>query len=99
MTQFKQHRSTCLKVTETAVSVRGDWVRLVAPLLLVLQVITVFLAVQYGSPTLFSGAYMYPGWAEAIGWGLVFVCVAPIPLFFLFNYMRLGGFKVSGDTL
>ncbi|ELU02987.1 hypothetical protein CAPTEDRAFT_121763 [Capitella teleta] len=71
------------------------WLFLVPFLLLV---IIVFLALQYERPSLFSGVYSYPAFAEGFGWLIVAACLLPIPIFFLFNYMRLGGCKVLREA-
>jgi len=58
------------------------------------QAIIVFLAMQYRTPTLFSGRYVYPTWAEGIGFGVVTVCLILIPLWSSVFYVKYGGCTV-----
>lgn len=60
----------------------------------ILMVIIVFMSAQYKSPTLLSDKYIYPGWAEGLGWLLVAFCVFLIPVWFAVGYLRGGGWKL-----
>jgi len=50
---------------------------------LVIFAIIIFTGIQYAPPTLFTPGsmdyYIFPGWAEAIGWIIVTFCIIPIP--------------------
>ena len=58
------------------------------------QAIIVFTAVYYDTPTLFSGAYTFPAWAEGIGWAIVTFCLLPLPVIFLYVMCKEGAYKV-----
>ena len=52
--------------------------------LLRVQGVIIFMAVQYDAPTLFSGTYTYPQWAEAVGFLLVVAVLIWIPLWWIY---------------
>jgi solute carrier family 6 amino acid transporter-like protein 5/7/9/14 len=61
---------------------------------LILLVIIIFMSVQYSTPTLFSNKYIYPSWAEGIGWLIVATCIFLIPVWFLGVYFKDGGWQL-----
>lgn len=61
---------------------------------LILVVIIIFMAAQYSTPTLFSNKYIYPLWAEGIGWLLVVLAIFLIPVWFTAVYCKNGGWTL-----
>jgi solute carrier family 6 amino acid transporter-like protein 5/7/9/14 len=51
---------------------------------IILLGVIIFMAVQYDAPTLFSGTYTYPQWAEAVGFLLVVAVLIWIPLWWIY---------------
>lgn len=56
--------------------------------------IIVMTAIYYSPPTLFSGEYLFPPWAEGIGWGIVAFCLFMLPVVFLYVMCKEGAYKV-----
>jgi solute carrier family 6 amino acid transporter-like protein 5/7/9/14 len=59
----------------------------------VLLAIIIFTAVQYQAPVVLT-TYVFPLWAEGIGWLIVGLCLFFIPVVFLYGYCRDGGLKL-----
>jgi len=55
--------------------------------------VIIFTAVQYESPTLFAGAYLYPSWAEGIGFLIVVLTLGWIPIGWIWGFVKYGLFK------
>jgi len=61
---------------------------------IILLATTIFMAVQYGPPTLFSGAYVYPSWSEAIGFLVIFLALGSIPVWWIYWLLKQGLWKL-----
>ncbi|XP_046738199.1 sodium- and chloride-dependent GABA transporter ine-like isoform X2 [Diprion similis] len=62
-----------------------------APLLI--MAVWVFSLIDYEPPTYHNGAYIYPWWAEAIGWGIASLSLVCIPAVAIYVLIR-----AEGDT-
>ncbi|KAH0548359.1 hypothetical protein KQX54_000806 [Cotesia glomerata] len=51
----------------------------------------VFSLIDYQSPTYGNGAYQYPWWAEAVGWGIASLSLICIPAFAVYVLIRAEG--------
>ncbi|XP_066998089.2 sodium- and chloride-dependent GABA transporter ine [Anabrus simplex] len=63
-----------------------------APVLL--MAVWVFSLIDYEPPTYNNGAYKYPFWAEALGWGIASLSLVCIPAFAIIVFV-----KAEGNTL
>ena len=57
------------------------------------QAVWVFFLIDYEPPTYNNGQYLYPWWAEALGWGIASLSLAAIPVM-----AALAICKAEGDT-
>lgn len=55
------------------------------------QAVWVFSLIDYEPPTYHNGDYMYPWWAEAIGWGIASLSLICIPAFAVYVFVRADG--------
>ncbi|XP_018302734.1 sodium- and chloride-dependent GABA transporter ine [Mycetomoellerius zeteki] len=62
---------------------------LAAPLLI--MAVWVFSLIDYEPPTYHNGDYIYPWWAEAIGWGIASLSLICIPAFAVCVFIRADG--------
>ncbi|KAG5330985.1 INE protein, partial [Acromyrmex heyeri] len=62
---------------------------LAAPLLI--MAVWVFSLIDYEPPTYHNGDYIYPWWAEAIGWGIASLSLICIPAFAVYVFVRADG--------
>ncbi|ELU09520.1 hypothetical protein CAPTEDRAFT_156299 [Capitella teleta] len=53
--------------------------------------IVAFKAVAHESFSLFNGSYVFPDWANLMGWGMVFAVVIWIPVWAIIHWCRHGG--------
>lgn len=58
------------------------------------QAVWVFFLIDYEPPTYNNGQYLYPWWAEALGWGIASLSLAAIPVM-----AALAVCKAEGGTL
>ncbi|XP_063984488.1 sodium- and chloride-dependent GABA transporter ine [Diachasmimorpha longicaudata] len=64
-----------------------------APLLI--MAVWVFSLIDYEPPTYGNGAYMYPLWAEALGWGIASLSLICIPAFAVYVLIRSDGINFT----
>lgn len=64
-------------------------------LVLVLQAVWVFSLIDYEPPTYHNGAYQYPWWAEAIGWGIASLSLICLPAFAIYVLIRSEGVTLA----
>ncbi|EZA57571.1 hypothetical protein DMN91_002910 [Ooceraea biroi] len=62
---------------------------LASPLLI--MAVWVFSLIDYEPPTYHNGDYIYPWWAEAIGWGIASLSLICIPAFAIYVFVRADG--------
>lgn len=55
------------------------------------QAIWVFSLIDYEPPTYHNGDYIYPWWAEAIGWSIASLSLICIPAFAVYVLVRADG--------
>lgn len=55
------------------------------------QAVWVFSLIDYEPPTYHNGDYVYPWWAEAIGWGIASLSLICIPAFAVCVLVRADG--------
>lgn len=58
---------------------------------MIFQAVWVFSLIDYEPPTYHNGAYEYPWWAEAIGWGIASLSLMCIPAFAIYVIIRSEG--------
>ena len=63
----------------------------------ILVALVVFNCIYYKPPSL--DIYLYPNWAQAIGWMVAMFPVALVVFVFIWRYCRWGGLHVSIATL
>lgn len=59
-----------------------------------LLAVWVFFLIDYSPPSFNNGKYLYPWWAEALGWGIASLSLAAIPVM-----AAIAIYKAEGDTL
>ena len=59
------------------------------------QAVWVFSLIDYEPPTFHNGAYEYPWWAEAIGWGIASLSLICLPAFAIYVLIRSDGVTFS----
>lgn len=55
------------------------------------QAVWVFSLIDYEPPTYHNGDYVYPWWAEAIGWSIASLSLICIPAFAVYVFVRADG--------
>ncbi|CAD6206799.1 GSCOCG00010076001-RA-CDS [Cotesia congregata] len=86
-------RRLCSNVSEMTGRVPSMYIQfcwLIAAPLLIMSV-WVFSLIDYQSPTYGNGAYQYPWWAEAVGWGIASLSLICIPAFAVYVLIRAEG--------
>jgi SNF family Na+-dependent transporter len=69
---------------------------LVSPVVVFLVIIAT--GASYKPPTLFSGTYVFPDWAAAIGWMIVAFTLFFIPVVFVYTLFKNGAFKIMVES-
>ncbi|KAH0551230.1 hypothetical protein KQX54_000544 [Cotesia glomerata] len=86
-------RRLCSNVSEMTGRVPSMYIQfcwfIAAPLLI--MSVWVFSLIDYQSPTYGNGAYQYPWWAEAVGWGIASLSLICIPAFAVYVLIRAEG--------
>ncbi|XP_034946200.1 sodium- and chloride-dependent GABA transporter ine-like [Chelonus insularis] len=86
-------RRLCSNVSEMTGRVPSMYIQfcwfIAAPLLI--MAVWVFSLIDYRRPTYGNGAYQYPWWAEAIGWGIASLSLICIPAFAVYVLIRSEG--------
>ncbi|XP_043274241.1 sodium- and chloride-dependent GABA transporter ine [Venturia canescens] len=86
-------RRLCSNVKEMTGRVPSMYFRfcwlIAAPLLI--MAVWVFSLIDYEPPTYHNGAYQYPWWAEAIGWGIASLSLICLPAFAIYVLIRSEG--------
>ncbi|XP_057321913.1 sodium- and chloride-dependent GABA transporter ine-like [Microplitis mediator] len=86
-------RRLCNNVSEMTGRVPSMYIQfcwLIAAPLLIMSV-WVFSLIDYQSPTYGNGAYQYPWWAEAVGWGIASLSLICIPAVAVYVLIRAEG--------
>ncbi|CAG5089272.1 Similar to ine: Sodium- and chloride-dependent GABA transporter ine (Drosophila melanogaster) [Cotesia congregata] len=94
-------RRLCSNVSEMTGRVPSMYIQfcwLIAAPLLIMSV-WVFSLIDYQSPTYGNGAYQYPWWAEAVGWGIASLSLICIPAFAVYVLIRAEGVTFTEVSL